>query len=88
MIGVSFDGRWELRYVNRYSVNEAGYRTGSWHYELVERASGHVVRSWSGSSSQSPWNESRYGTSSVRWEGDVLVVVDEDGTEQRVAPGH
>ena len=88
MIGVSPDGRWELRYVNTYTVAEAGYGNGSWQYDLVELATGKIVRSWWGQATRSPWDETSRGTKAVRWDGDALIVVDDDGTEQRIAPGH
>lgn len=87
MIGTSPDGRWELRFTNTFEVNDAGHGNGSWRYDLIDRAIGTVVRSWHGHATRSPWDESSRGTRSVAWDGDLLIVVDEDGTEQRVAPG-
>jgi hypothetical protein len=82
----SANGAWDLRHRTRFVMNEAGYGNGSWDYQLVDRATGRVVRTWSGSATVSPWSEASLGTRSVTWDGDVLVVVEEGGTEERIAP--
>ncbi len=74
---ISANGRWELRYTNTLSISASGPGQGSSRYDLVELATGHRVRSWSG-------NE----ISSMHWDGDTLVFVDDHGTEQRISPGH
>ncbi len=81
----SADGRWELRSINNYTTNDAGYGNGDWHFELVERATGRIVRDWSGGATCSPWNSESHGVSSVHWDGDTLVVVAEN-IEERVKP--
>jgi hypothetical protein len=81
----SADGRWELRTTNHFVLNSEGYGSGAWRIELVERATGRVVRTWTGGGTASPWESSTHGVSSVRWDGNELVVA-EDDVERRVAP--
>ena len=67
-------GRWGLRYKNTYEINAAGYGNGGWTYELVEVATGRVVKTWSAHAHQSPWDSWSSGVQSVTWDGDVLVI--------------
>ena len=86
MTTASANGRWELRHTDNFTQNAAGYGNGSWRYELVECATGRIVRTWTGTAQTSPWDAASTGVRSIAWDGDELVILDEDGTEQRVNP--
>ncbi|MCX5744974.1 MAG: hypothetical protein NT062_21000 [Proteobacteria bacterium] len=82
----SANGAWDLRATNDFEPNTEGYGVGGWTFELIERATGRVARTWSGWATTSPWSESSMGTRAVVWDGDVLVVVEDDDTELRITP--
>ncbi len=68
-------GTWELRYVESGApVNSSGYGMQGWTWELVTRATGAVIASWSGTATTSPWNASSHGIARVSWDGDTLVI--------------
>ena len=71
---ISASGAWALRYKNDYHINSSGYGNGGWSHELIEVATGNVVKTWSGSAHQSPWDSWSTGVSSVSWDGDLLVI--------------
>jgi hypothetical protein len=71
---VSPCGTWELRRTSSGGVNEGGYGSSSWEYQLIERATGAVVATWGGYSSQSTWDGWSSGVADVRWDGEELVV--------------
>jgi hypothetical protein len=83
----SADGRWDLRHLTTFTLHVAGDDRGMWQYDLVDRTNGCVVRTWSGPGQQPPPDESTAGVRTVRFDGDVLVVITVDGTEARVPPG-
>jgi len=68
----SASGVWAVRYKNDFHLNSAGYGNGGWSHELIEVATGNVVKTWNGSAHQSPWDSYSSGVLSVSWEGDLL----------------
>jgi len=69
-------GTWELRHLEQGAPTNlsTGYGNQSWSYELIERATGAVIASWSGYATSSPWDASSRGVSRVVWDGDVLLI--------------
>ena len=71
---VSPCGTWELRRTSNGGVNEAGYGSSSWEIQLIDRATGAAIATWSGFSSQSTWDGWSSGIANVSWDGDELVI--------------
>jgi hypothetical protein len=69
-----------------FTLHLVGDDSGMWQYDLVDRTNGCVVRTWSGPGQQTPPDGSTAGVRSVHWDGEVLVVINVDGTEARVPP--
>ncbi len=90
---VSPCGTWELRFSESGGPpNSSGYGSQQWQYDLIERATGAIVQSWSGSASTSPWNASSWGVARVTWDGEYLAIeqcsqdLHADGEVERILP--
>lgn len=69
---LSASGTWGLRHTTNYDLNSAGYGNGGWAYELIEIATGKVLKTWTGYGSQSPWDSWSSGVRNISWDGDML----------------
>jgi hypothetical protein len=75
-VSVSPCGTWELRHTLHGEPPNlsTGYGMQQWDYELVLRATGATIASWSGSATSSPWDASSFGVANVSWDGEYLVI--------------
>ena len=71
-LALSASGTWGLRYTNNYELNSAGYGNGGWAYELIEVATGKVLKTWHGFGGQSTWDSWSSGVRNMSWDGDRL----------------